>query len=201
MTPEHLLAFNLALVAAWASPGPAMLLALRATLAGGRRAGMATGCGLAVVAAGWTGLALAGLHTALALLPAAFLVLKITGAAYLVWIAWETWRDARAPIFARRMPGRRAFLDGMIVNIGNPKSFLFAAAVLVVIFPPGLSLAEKALVAANHLFVEVAAYGTLAALIGARPIGLRYLAAKAWLDRAAALVLGGLGLRLLLERP
>ncbi|MEO1155520.1 MAG: LysE family translocator, partial [Pseudomonadota bacterium] len=62
MEITHLIAFNLALLAALASPGPALLLAIRNTLAGGQAAGIATGLGLALVAAIWTMAALMGLN-------------------------------------------------------------------------------------------------------------------------------------------
>jgi threonine/homoserine/homoserine lactone efflux protein len=196
----QLLAFNLALAAAWASPGPAMLIALRATLSAGRRAGWATGCGLAVVAAGWTLLTLAGLGTVFQLLPPAYLLLKTGGALYLIWIAWTTWRHARAPVGGAFLPARRAFLDGVLVNLGNPKSVLFAGAVLVVIFPPDLGWSDKLVVAANHLVFELVAYGVLVASLSTEAVAARYLSVKASIDRVAAGILGMFGIRLLLER-
>ena len=53
MELTHIIAFNLALLAAMASPGPALLLAIRNTLASGRSAGIATGMGLGLMAALW----------------------------------------------------------------------------------------------------------------------------------------------------
>ena len=95
MDAEHLLAFNLALLAAIASPGPALLYALRMTLGGGRAAGIATGCGLAVMAATWTLMALLGLDGLFRLFPWAYTAFKIAGALYLLYVAWTTWRGAR----------------------------------------------------------------------------------------------------------
>ena len=50
MTWTQLLAFNLTLLAAMAAPGPALLYALRQSIAGGFRTGLATGAGLGLVA-------------------------------------------------------------------------------------------------------------------------------------------------------
>ena len=200
MEVGHILAFNLALAAAWASPGPAMLVAMRSTLAGGRRAGMATGCGLALAAAAWTLVALAGLDTVFRLFPWAYVAFKTAGAIYLIWIAWRTWRRAGAPVDRPALPSRRAFLDGVLVNLGNPKSVLFAAAVLVVIFPPNLGWGARLAVAVNHLVFELAAYGGLVAMLATRAVETRYLRVKRTLDRVAAGVLGALGIRLLVER-
>ena len=66
---DHLLAFNLTLLAALASPGPALLLALRTSLVAGPRAGIATGLGLGAMAAGWTALALLGLEAVFVVVP------------------------------------------------------------------------------------------------------------------------------------
>ncbi|MEN9062816.1 LysE family transporter [Ponticoccus litoralis] len=60
MTLTHVIAFNLTLLAAMAAPGPALLYALRQSIAGGFRTGMVTGAGLGTVAALWTGAALLG---------------------------------------------------------------------------------------------------------------------------------------------
>ncbi len=196
----HLLAFNLTLLAAMAAPGPALLYALRQSISGGFLTGAATGAGLALVAAGWTGAALLGLEALFALVPIAYLALRIIGALYLIWVAWTLWRNARQSFSDSATPGARAFLGGMLVNLANPKSVLFAASVLVVIFPPGLSLAQKALIVTNHFLVECLVYALFAALLATPPARAGYLRLKPLIDRAAALILGALGLRLLLGR-
>ncbi|MGY3437055.1 MULTISPECIES: LysE family translocator [unclassified Marinovum] len=198
---EHILAFNLTLLAALASPGPALLLALRTSLVSGPRAGIATGLGLGTMAALWTLLALAGLDAVFALVPWAYLGIKITGALYLMYIAWGMWRDARKPLAPGTVqPGKQAFRSGFLVNMSNPKSVLFASAVLLVIFPPDLSLAERALIIANHLMVEFAAYTAFAMALSTRPARDGYLRLKHVFDRVAAVVLGLLGLRLIFGR-
>ncbi|PIE12330.1 MAG: lysine transporter LysE [Rhodobacterales bacterium] len=202
MTLTHLIAFNLTLFAALASPGPAMLMTLRATLTGGRGQGIATGLGLGTMAAGWTLLAMLGLDGLFSVFPWAYLVLKLAGAVYLIWIAIGMWRNAASPLCPARndLPHRHAVLTGVKVNLANPKSVIFAASVLVVIFPADLTLTEKALIVANHLAVELAAYTLFALALSTPPARDGYLALKPLFDRVAAAVLGALGLRLLLER-
>ena len=202
MELTHLIAFNLTLLAALASPGPALLLAIRATLNGGRPQGLATGLGLGTMAAVWTLMALAGLDAIFTLFPWAYLAMKITGAAYLLWIAYGMWRDAKAPLETQGAPAppHHAFRTGLLVNLANPKSVLFAASVLVVIFPPGLTLAQTALIVANHLAVEWIAYSLFALTLSTKPARDGYLRLKPVFDRLAAAVIGMLGLRLLTER-
>lgn len=201
ITLAQLLAFNITLLAAMAAPGPAFLLAVRNAVAGGRRAGVLTGLGLATVAALWTGCALLGLAALFELVPWLYLTLKIAGALYLLYLAWGLWRDAaRALVPGADRTAARPFRQGLLVNIANPKSVLFAGAVIVVIFPAGLGLADSALIVLNHWLVEVTVYGLLAVALSTDAARRTYLRGKVWADRAAGLILGALGLRLLIER-
>lgn len=197
MTTAQLIAFNLTLLAALAAPGPALLYALRQSVVGGFRAGFATGLGLAAMAATWTCAALLGLNAVFAIVPWAFVALKTIGALYLIWVSIQLWRDARKPVSQEAQPGARAFWGGVLVNAANPKSVLFAGAVLVVIFPPDLSLTDKAVIVANHFAVEVIAYTIFAACLSSAPARNGYLRLKPIFDRTASIVLGGLGLRLM----
>lgn len=200
MSAESLIAFNLVLIAAIASPGAALLYFIKTSVSAGQRAGIAVGAGLGCAAALWTLAALLGLETLFTIFPWTYAVLKAAGALYLIWIAVQTWRHARDPIEENQRPVGRAFLSGLLVNAGNPKSMLFAAAVIVVVFPQGLAGRDIALIVANHLVLEIAFYTMFALALSSGPARRGYLGAKPMLDRIAATILGALGLRLLLER-
>ena len=200
MTVEQLIAFNIALFVAIASPGPALLVAIQTTLSSGRLGGIAIGCGLGLMASAWTLMALLGLETVFRLFPWAYAGARVLGALYLLFIAWRMWRGARDAIATDTRPGRHLFRQGILINALNPKSVLFAAAVLVVIFPPGMNLIEDAIVVLNHLLVEILFYTGLAYGLSIRAVRTGYLKARVYFDRVAAVVLGGLGLRLLLDR-
>ncbi|SFI26914.1 LysE family translocator [Jannaschia pohangensis] len=199
LTATHLLAFNLALFFAVAAPGPAFLICVQASLRGGRGEGVMTGVGLGVMAGLWTLAALLGLATLFEVIPTAYTFLRIGGAVLVLVFAVLIWRGANDPPGAAPpVSRRRAFLNGFLLNLGNPKSILFAAGVLLVIFPPGLSAAEMALITVNQIVLEIVLYSALAYLMSRDRIRARYIALKPSLSRAMALVLGGLGLRLLI---
>lgn len=203
MTIETIIAFNLALLAAIASPGPAFLVALQTTLSAGRRAGIAIGCGLGLMAAAWTMMALLGLEAVFLVVPWAYATVKIAGALYLLYVAWKMWCGARDPLPPGEIGGRpagRAFRHGLVINVLNPKSVLFAAAVLIVIFPSNMTFVENAAVVLNHLAIEVLFYTAMAFCMSTPVVRRAYVRAKTIIDRAAALVLGALGLRLLLGK-
>lgn len=190
MELAHLIAFNLTLLAAILSPGPAMLYFIRTTLASGRMAGLYTVWGLGVMAATWTALAFLGLDAIFAVFPWAFIALKTIGALYLIWIAYQTWTHARAPMGDAPTPPMRAFWGGMLVNMSNPKSVLFAGAVIMVIFPQGMAFADKSIVVLNHLVIELIVGSALVLAFSTKHVSAGYLRAKPILDRIAASVLG-----------
>lgn len=200
MTLAHLIAFNAVLIVSILSPGAAFLMAVRSSISNGRRAGIATGFGLGVMASLWTLAALLGMDALFALFPWAFATLKIGGAFYLIYLAIKTWRSADVPLGTAPKAQSRAFLDGFLVNMGNPKSVLFAAAVLVVIFPPDLKPHEIAFITLNHLALEILFYTGCAFILTAPTARAQFLRAKPLIDRTAAVLLGGLGLKLLLQR-
>lgn len=200
MELTHLIAFNVALFAALASPGPALLVAIKTTLSAGRRAGIAVGLGLALVAAMWTAAALLGLDALFLLFPWTYTVVKTAGALYLLYVAYAMWKGARDAVETDMKPAARAFRQGVTINLLNPKSVLFAAAVLVVIFPSDMSMRANAVIVFNHFVIEAIFYSGLAFAMSSVSVSRAYLRAKAYTDRFAAVVLGALGLRLLLSR-
>lgn len=199
LTAGDLLSFNVAVFLAVAAPGPAFLVCVQASLAGGRRAGVLTGLGLAVTAGVWTLAALLGLDTLFTQFPWLYRSMKIGGAILVLIFAILIWVNATTPLSedTGKVSKRRAFFGGLLMNLGNPKTILFSAGVLLVIFPAGLSAADMAVITANHVALEAAVYSSLAFLLSRAPVRARYLAMKPTLGRATALVLGGLGIRLL----
>ena len=198
---EHLIAFNLTLLAAIASPGPSLLFLARTTMAEGRSAGVAAALGLGLMAALWTGAALLGLDALFAAFPWAYIAVKTLGAAYLIWIAVQMWRHARTPLpESTTTAHNRFFRQGLLINLGNPKSVLFAGAVLVVIFPQGLTAGDKMLIFINHLAVECVIQPLIAVFLSTAAVRQKYLNAKLYTDRIAAGVLGTLGLSLVFDR-
>ncbi len=200
MDAQSLIAFNLVLLAALASPGAAMLYVIKTTVTSGRLAGILTGFGLGTAAACWTLAAFLGLESLFTLFPWAYTALKIGGALYLIWIAIQTWRHAHDTPSDAPVLKARSFAAGLLVNFGNPKSMLFAAAVILVVFPAPLHPAEIGIVVANHLVLEWLFYSLFATLLSMPAARRGYLRLKPVFDRIAATLLGGFGLKLMIER-
>ncbi len=114
------------------SPGPGLLYVAARTLAGGRNEGLAssfgTGLGgLVHVAAGAIGVSALVLASA-----EAFTLLKIAGALYLVWLGFKSFRESGLAIDTKvaATGAARAFREGIVVEVLNPKTAAFFLAFL-----------------------------------------------------------------------
>ncbi|SET57496.1 LysE family translocator [Paracoccus homiensis] len=200
VTVEQLALFVSTLAVAILSPGPGVIAVSQSAFSMGRRRALPYGWGLALGASLWCLFSLLGLTVLFRILPWTFVVLKVLGGAYLVWIAWKMWRGAPDPLpdpaESRRGTG---FLGGLILNLSNPKPALFYSAVLLSIFPAQIGASDKAAIYATALTVEMSFYTGLACLMALPLLRRRYYAAKLWIDRVAAALIGALGLSLILR--
>ena len=124
-----LLAYSLACFVLFITPGPDMSLFLAKTMTGGRRQGLAAMLGAMAGCCVHTLLAALSLSALLAASATAFLVLKIVGALYLLWLAVEAVRHGSALNLKSKGPANapilRTFLVGVGINLTNPKVVLF----------------------------------------------------------------------------
>lgn len=200
ITADQIALFVGTLSLAILSPGPGVIAVSQSAFALGRRRALPYGWGLAVGASIWCIFALLGLTVIFRAMPWTYVALKILGGAYLVWIAWKMWKHApdALPDPAESSRGM-GFLAGMILNLSNPKPALFYSAVLLSIFPVLMTAGDKLLIYATAVSVELAFYTALASLMALPWLRRRYYAAKFWIDRAAGLAIGLLGLSLILR--
>ena len=181
------------------SPGPAIIAASRSAAARGRAASMPYAMGLAVGASLWCLFAVFGLSALFRVVPQLYLLLKILGGAYLVWIAWKMVRHAADPL---AMDGETVtgpgFLQGLALNLSNPKPALFYAGLIMSIFPT-LHGPAAGMIYAVALSVEVTFYAVVTFLMATGPMRRGYAVARVWIDRVAGGLIGVLGLSLMIR--
>ncbi|MEV6714503.1 LysE family translocator [Lentzea sp. NPDC051208] len=193
------LAFLITTLIAVATPGTGVLYTLSAGLAHGRKASViaAFGCTLGIVPhvlATVTGLA-ALLHAS----ALAFEIVKYLGVAYLVYLAWATWRDrselvvdtAAAPASARKV-----VVSAVLINLLNPKLTIFFVA-----FLPQFATGFGQMVTLSAVFMALtfavfAVYGVFAASMRDRVLARPRV--MVWLRRFFAASFAALGLKLAL---
>jgi threonine/homoserine/homoserine lactone efflux protein len=195
-------AFLLTSLLVVATPGTGVLLTVAAGLAHGPRASLVTavGCTLGIVphlAAAVTGAA-ALLHAGGVL----FEVVKVLGIAYLLFMAWSTWRDGGSFAPGTEAPARsdaRIIVSAVLANLLNPKLTLFFFAFLPQFVPATDPHAVSKLLALSGVFMAMtfvvfAVYGLCAG--GVR----RHLLARprivVWMRRTFAAAFVGLSAKL-----
>jgi homoserine/homoserine lactone efflux protein len=134
MTLATWITFFLACWAISLSPGPGAIAAMSAGLNQGFRRGYVTVLGL--VLGIWTQviIVVAGLGALIAASDTAFTLLKLAGAAYLVWVGVSQWRASDRPLVAATeapaLTARQLVLRGWAINATNPKGTVFMLAVV-----------------------------------------------------------------------
>jgi RhtB (resistance to homoserine/threonine) family protein len=192
-------------------PGPDTAVVTKNALLGGRRAGLFAAVGVSMGLTVWTIAAAVGVAALLRASAIAFLVLKVAGAIYLVWIGIQMLR-ARDPIaaatsaghgvaVARPPRGARALRQGLLSDLSNPKIAVFFTSFLPQ-FVHGGGPAFAALLVLGLVFAAItlawlAAYGVA---VGHASGLMRRPAVRKTLDRITGVVLIAFGIRLALER-
>ncbi len=200
LDPAALGVYLAAVVALVVTPGPAVLYVVARSLEGGRRAGVAASLGIGAGTLAHVALAAGGL-SALAASAPALRAVKLVGAAYLVWLGVENWRERRAAPAPRRRGARGIVLEGALVNLTNPKTALFFLAFLPQFVDPGRGDPAVQVLVLGAIFVLLAfasdaAYAWLAGGLSARrPAG------GALTRRLSGGVLVALGLGVAFSRP
>jgi threonine/homoserine/homoserine lactone efflux protein len=205
---ERLLGFAALAAVIIAVPGPSVLFVVGRAVAYGRRTalltvlGNAAGVGVVVV------LVAVGLGAVVARSATVLTVVKLAGAAYLVWLGIDAIRHSRsmARALARSpagpKPGRNVLGEGFVVGVLNPKTAVFFAAVLPQFVDPATSHPSLQMLLLGAVFL-------LIALVLDSLWGLGAAQARAWLGRderrlarlgvTGGLVMVGLGVFLAVE--
>lgn len=200
--------FFLAYLATTLTPGPNVLLVVRNALRHGPAAMAATLAGnLAAQLLVVTGVAL-GIGALLIAMPSAFLVLKVLGADYLIYLGLRQLLNRSAAGQPSAVPGHspaiskwRIGLEAFLVSASNPKTLIFLCAFLPQFLQPGRSITEQFMVMYFTIAVIVivvhAIYCYSAFRFSKRLNATRWVAA---IKRLSGALFIGLGVRLLNTR-
>jgi threonine/homoserine/homoserine lactone efflux protein len=183
------------------SPGPSFLITARTAVARSRGDGIKVALGLGAGTIIWSAAALLGLNFLFHQFHWLFIGMKVAGAVFLLWIAFQIFRHATDPVEmnegADKENGHGPLLRGFLIQLSNPKVAVFFGSIFIAMLPgevPGWMIAALiAIVTMN----EIVWYSLVSLFFGSSPVRRFYLIAKRWIDRATGAFLGVLGLRLL----
>ena len=200
--PETAAVFFAATVALALSPGPDNIFVLTQSALYGRAAGLIVTLGLCTGLIGHTTAVALGVAAIFATSSIAFNVLKICGAAYLLYLAWGAFHAGVADIASgpqSSLKGRKLYVRGVIMNITNPKVAIFFLAFLPQFADPvrGSLPGQMFMLGALFMVATLLVFGSIALFAGYLGEWLRRSpAAQTGLNRFAGLVFVGLALRL-----
>jgi threonine/homoserine/homoserine lactone efflux protein len=187
------------------APGPDNLQVLARGISQGRAAGLVSALGFAAGVTFHTTLAALGIAAVLRSSPLAFQILKLAGAAYLVWIGIKALRSQglAAAGDRERQPLATIFRQSVLGNMMNPKVTLFFVVFLPQFVDPRgaqgvtLQMLELGLIFMLQTVVVFSIFGLCAGTIGGwlkrRP------RAGVWLDRLAGVTFIAIGIRVALR--
>jgi threonine/homoserine/homoserine lactone efflux protein len=207
-----LITFGVASTLVTLLPGPDLMLVLRNAFRGGRRIGWCTAAGTTTGLALWGVAASLGLSSLVAASRIGYDALRVIGAAYLIWLGVATLRS-RQPTVMDGMEGQqppelrsrpagalRAYLNGVISDLCNPKVGVFFVAFLPAFIPPHGSVSEFSLLFGLWNAAEVGAYFAVVVWLISRGTGwLRHPRFRRRLEQVTGIVLIGFGIRLATE--
>jgi threonine/homoserine/homoserine lactone efflux protein len=197
--PSTLALFMAASLALAVVPGPAVLYIVAQSVDQGRFAGLVSAFGIGVGGLVHVVAATIGLSSLLASSATAFTVVKYAGAAYLVVLGVRrllTREQVGEEILRPSRGRRRIFVDGVVVNVLNPKTALFFLAFLPQFVDPGQGAATLQILALGLIFVAIALCSDSLWALAAGTLGgwLRrsrwYLGVKRWVTGTVFVGLG-----------
>lgn len=201
-----LLGFALVSLGMVLTPGPNMIYLISRSITQGAAAGMVSLGGVALGFVFYMLCAAFGITALLFAVPYAYDALRLAGAAYLLWLAWQALKPGgRSPFQVKTLAvdgPRKLFAMGFLTNLLNPKIAMLYLALLPQFIDPdaGSVLTQSLALGATQIVISVSvnalialAAGSIAVFLGARPT---WLLVQRWL---MGTVLAGLAVRMALE--
>jgi threonine/homoserine/homoserine lactone efflux protein len=205
MSVELLATFVLASTLLSLAPGPDNLFVLLQSALYGPRAGLLITLGLCTGLLVHTTLVALGVAAIFLVSATAFLLLKLLGAIYLLYLAAAAWRAAAATVGTAPPPplsSRQLYLRGIVMNLSNPKVAIFFLAFLPQFARPEAGSMTSQLIVLGGIFIVIAllAFTLVALLAGHLASWLRASErARLLMNRVAAAVFLALAARLMLS--
>ncbi len=135
-------------------------------------------------------------------MPSAYLILKICGGIYLLWLAYKIIRHAKEPISmdndaSTRMSFPQAYRSGLVVQLSNPKIAIILASVFTALLPKEIPTYYYFVLPILCFFIDAGWYSLVAMALSAEKPRKVYLKSKKVFDRIAGGVMTILGIKLI----
>jgi RhtB (resistance to homoserine/threonine) family protein len=206
VTGVEMLAFMGVVLLAAMAPGPDFVIVTRHAAISGRRAGMATGLGIASGVFAWAVVAAFGVASLLAASAVAFTAVKLVGAVYLAYLgvkalvsAWRRGQAVHAEVKATTVRPWVAYRQGLLTNLLNPKCAVFFVALMPQFLSTSPHWSDTLLLSALAVVVTAVWFTVLANIVGALRAFFTSKRVRRVLDSVTGAILVGLGVKIALD--
>jgi threonine/homoserine/homoserine lactone efflux protein len=204
---SNLIAFAAIALGMVLTPGPNMVYLISRSICQGKAAGLISLGGVALGFVVYMLCAAFGLTALLLTVPYAYDTLRIGGAVYLLWLAWQAVRPGgRSPFQVKDLPKdgpRKLFLMGFLTNLLNPKIAVMYLSLLPQFIDPanGSVLGQALMLGSTQIVISLCvnamiaiSAGSIAVFLARRPM---FAVVQRWV---MGTVLAGLAVRMAVER-
>ena len=187
------------------SPGPAFIVVSQQAVARSRDAGVITALGVSVGSVVWVMLVIFGIAFVLKQAAWLYVVLRLMGGAYLVYLGVQLWRGARKPMTEEpcdKGMGHtlwRTFWRAILIQLLNPKAAVFFGSVFLTMLSPDAPAWVQGVALGMVFAIEFGWYLVVATTLSSKPARRVYARAKTWIERVAGAWLALFGLKLALS--
>jgi threonine/homoserine/homoserine lactone efflux protein len=202
----NLIAFALVSLGMVLTPGPNMIYLISRSIVQGRRAGLISLAGVGVGFVFYMLCAALGITALVFAVPYAYDALRLTGAAYLLWLAWQALRPGgRSPFEIKHLPidgPRKLFAMGLLTNLLNPKIAMLYLSLLPQFIDAhaGSVLTQSLALGSTQIAISVSVNAAIAAMAGSIAVFLKARPSWALMQRwLMGGVLAGLAVRMAAE--
>lgn len=185
------------------SPGPDFIAVTHSSVTKNKRYALAVAAGVVVGNGVWAGAALFGVGTLFVLFPTFFIVFKVLGGSYLMWMGFRMIRHANQPFEieqtddAKRLGG---FVKGFSTTFANPKAAIYYASALTAVAPVDASFGLLVLMVVVVLIIAAFWFTAVVFFLSTPTASSFYMGIKIYLESLFGSLIMIFGLRQILSR-
>lgn len=189
------------------SPGPNILAVMGTSMSVNRKSGMALAMGVATGSFCWAVITASGLSALIVAYGSALFLIKILGGAYLLWLAYKSFRSAFSAhdIEAKALTGSNQtmwfyFSRGFIVQMTNPKAAFSWIAIIALGMGTGAPVWVAAAIVIGTTTLSIGMHAIYAVAFSTAPMIRVYAKGRRWIQGAMGTFFTVAGLKLLTTR-
>ncbi|HMB77049.1 MAG TPA: LysE family translocator, partial [Kiloniellaceae bacterium] len=167
------------------SIGPNILAIIGTSMQRGRRHGVALALGVGTGSGLWAMLTVTGLTALVAAYAEVMTVIKLLGAAYLLWLAYKSFRSAAArqgDVVAKGARGNNLYLRGLTIQMTNPKAALHWIAIVGIGLGSDAPLWVGVTLVVSATIISLLGHLAYAVTFSTQPVVAFYRRARRWIE-------------------